>query len=192
MFSGNTLLRNTGMALGFVTVLFAGATALAGPASAATVTAQVDGTRILVNGSAVADGIDVSPLGGFVTVSNTLGSVAAGPGCRQLGSGVRCPTSGITRVDVFAGDGNDAIRNNTTLPSTLSGDNGADTVNGGAKADLLAGGFGDDVINGGAGDDQIRGLAGNDRLSGGAGIDRIDGGGNTDSCDGESEINCEL
>lgn len=188
MFSINTgrrMLRSTGMALGFATVLVTGAVALAGPASAATVTAQLDSGRILVNGSSVADGIDIglNSAGTVVTISNTLGSVAAGPGCTQAGIATQCPAGGIDRVDVFAGDGGDAIRNNTKLPSTLSGDNGIDTVNGGTGADNLFGSFGNDTLNG---------RGGNDRLSGGIGTDTLNGGADTDRCDGEVETNCEL
>ncbi|MEQ4725509.1 hypothetical protein [Nonomuraea sp. B19D2] len=173
------------MALGFVTVLFTGAVALAGPASAATVTAQLDSGRILVNGSSVDDGIEIklNATGTVVTISNTLGSAAAGSGCTQAGGEAECPTGGINRVDVFAGDGNDAIRNNTSLPSTLSGDNGIDTVNGGFGADILFGGFGDDTLNG---------RGGNDRLIGSIGTDTLNGGADTDRCDGEVETNCEL
>ncbi|MEV0201700.1 hypothetical protein [Nonomuraea sp. NPDC050691] len=188
MFSTNTgrrMSRNAGMALGLATVLFTGAVALAGPASAATVTAQLDSGRILVNGSSGDDGIEITlnPAGTVVTVSNTLGSVAAGSGCTQAGGAAQCPAGGITRVEVFAGDGIDAIRNNTKLPSTLSGDNGIDTVNGGSGADVLFGGFGDDTLNG---------RGGNDRLIGSVGTDTLNGGADTDRCDGEVETNCEL
>ncbi|WP_336215309.1 calcium-binding protein [Nonomuraea sp. LPB2021202275-12-8] len=188
MFSTNTgrrMLSSAGMALGFATVLFTGAVALAGPASAATVTAQLDSGRILVNGSSVADGIEIklNATGTVVTISNTLGSVAAGSGCTQSGAATQCPAGGIDRVDVFAGDGGDAIRNNTKLPSTLSGDNGIDTVNGGSSADILFGSFGNDTLNGGGG---------NDRLSGGIGADTLNGGADTDRCDGEFETSCEL
>ncbi|MBN6055011.1 hypothetical protein JYK22_23945, partial [Nonomuraea sp. RK-328] len=188
MFSTNTgrhMLKSASTALGFATVLVAGAVALAGPASAATVTAQLDSGRILVNGSSVADGIEIrlNTTGTVVTIGNTLGSVAAGSGCTQVGTAAQCPAGGIDRVDVFAGDGGDAIRNNTKLPSTLSGDNGIDTVNGGSGADILFGSFGDDTLNGGGG---------NDRLSGGVGTDTLNGGADTDRCDGEIETNCEL
>ncbi|MFG3438851.1 calcium-binding protein [Nonomuraea sp. NPDC047897] len=179
--TGRRMFAGAGLALGLVT----GAVALAGPASAATVTAQLDSGRILVNGSSADDGIeiDLNAAGTVVTISNTLGSVAAGPGCAQAGGTARCPAGGIDRVDVFAGDGIDAIRNNTKLPSTLSGDNGFDNVSGGSGADILFGGFGDDKLNGGLG---------NDRLSGGIGTDTLNGGADTDRCDGEIESNCEL
>ncbi|GAA2864390.1 hypothetical protein GCM10010517_23590 [Streptosporangium fragile] len=187
MFNTNTgrMRKSVGMALGFVTVLFTGAVALAGPASAATVTAQLDSGRILVNGSSVDDGIEITLnlAGTVVTISNTLGSVAAGSGCTQSGSEAKCPAGGIDRVDVFAGDGIDSIRNETNLPSTLSGDNGIDTVNGGSGADILFGGFGDDKLNGNGG---------NDRLIGSVGHDTLNGGADTDRCDGEVETNCEL
>ncbi|WP_052423945.1 calcium-binding protein [Nonomuraea candida] len=182
---GRRLLRTAGTALGAATVLFTGAVALAGPASAATVTAQLDSGRILVNGSPADDGITITlnSAGTVVTIANTLGSVAAGAGCTRAAGEARCPTGGITRVEVFAGDGIDAIRNDTRLPSTLSGDNGVDTVNGGTAADTLFGGFGDDTLNGGSG---------NDRLIGSIGTDTLNGGADTDRCDGEVESGCEL
>lgn len=134
---------------------------------------------------------------------------------------MQCSRSGINRIVVNAGDGNDRIAVNN-LPSTLlNGESGNDILsvgfaegrnilNGGADDDrLFAGSFGDslrggagndllvgsrftDFLRGGTGNDDLRGGDGNDELRGDAGNDRLDGGpGFDDLCIGETEINCE-
>jgi hypothetical protein len=79
----------------------------------------------------------------------------------------------VTSVVVDAGDGNDSISaaGLATIPASLNGDAGDDTLTGGAANDNLRGGDGNDVLNGGAGDDTLGGDAGADVYNGGDGID---------------------
>ena len=71
-----------------------------------------------------------------------------------------------------------------TLPCTIVGTPGSDTINGTAGDDVICGLGGNDTINGRGGDDRILGGAGNDILLGGPGDDEIDGGSGTDALTG--------
>jgi Ca2+-binding RTX toxin-like protein len=85
-------------------------------------------------------------------------------------------------VNVSGGNGHDDIRateaaaGEFTLPLTLSGGNGKDTLAGGSGGDTLDGGNGNDTLTGGAGDDSLRGGNGKDALDAGDGNDTLDGG----------------
>lgn len=91
-----------------------------------------------------------------VTVTDTSTRPVPGPGC-HVGSltSVTCPGA-VARLDLNGADLNDEIRNSTSLPSAISGGDGADT---------LVGGSGDDVIT-------TRGLY-SDRVLCGAGNDTV-------------------
>ena len=67
-----------------------------------------------------------------------------------------------------------------SLPCTIVGTPGNDTINGTHADDVICGLGGNDTINGRGGDDRILGGAGNDVLLGGAGNDEIDGGSSAD------------
>ena len=101
------------------------------------------------------------------------------------------PRSQFDLVRVRAGDGADlvrvedaAVRGAPTLPVTLDGQGGADTLLGGRGADTLLGGDGEDTVDGnggsdsallGAGNDQFVWDArdGNDAVEGGEGFDTV-------------------
>ncbi len=94
--------------------------------------------------------------------------------------------SGVTRIYVNAGAGNDQITLDGTVDvpatilggdgnDTLRGGNGPNTISGGAGNDWIYGGDGADSLSGDAGDDVIFGGKGNDTLSGGDGNDQIAG-----------------
>jgi hypothetical protein len=137
----------------------------AAPAQAATpvTVTKALGSVMRINGSDGQESIRVGLLNGFVTVSNTLGSVQAGTGCTQLGAVVRCDN--VTLVGYNGGGGDDSFRNDTSL--TVSG-------------------------NGGLGNDRYTGGSGQDRYKGGPGNDIVNGGNGSDICDAESESACEL
>jgi Ca2+-binding RTX toxin-like protein len=83
-------------------------------------------------------------------------------------------TPAITGIAVLGGGGNDKItidqtNGGITLPATLVGGGGNDSLTGAAGNDLLVGGGGDDVLVGGDGDDKLIGGGGTDSLDGGAG-----------------------
>src|SRR5262249_38456030 len=90
-----------------------------------------------------------------------------------------CPA---TKVTVITGHGNDTItvNANVTIPTTLIGGPGSDTVDGGGGSDTLRGGCAsasdvpcagytdtNDVLHGGNGDDTLEGGPGGDKSDGG-------------------------
>lgn len=79
----------------------------------------------------------------------------------------------ISRIDVYAGDGDDDISGDKrlTIPLRLFGGAGNDKLRGSAASDFLSGG---------AGEDRLLGQDGDDVLIGGLGIDRLDGGDDDD------------
>jgi len=102
----------------------------------------------------VADQINVTADGQFVTVTDTGVTFSAGTGCTMVTpSQARCPAAGVFSMRIRGLDGNDAITNATSLPSTLMGGDGNDRLTGGSADDELVGEFGADVMVGGAGDD---------------------------------------
>jgi Ca2+-binding RTX toxin-like protein len=101
-------------------------------------------------------------------------TVNPGSGCRSDGTAaVTCRTSGVSSIDVNAGNGNDSVTLDVTVPTTVRGGNGNDTV------------------NGGNGNDRLNGQNGNDRLIGGPGTDAANGGNGRDQCQAETEVDCE-
>ncbi len=105
-----------------------------------------------------------------------------------LGGGDDSLSSGLTRVNVFAQEGNDAVRG-SRWSDTIDGgsDNdavkaggGADSVVGGLGADKLLGGSGPDTMEGGDENDTLYGDEANDRLYGGTGFDFVSGGAGDD------------
>jgi len=71
----------------------------------------------------------------------------------------------------------------TSVPTTMAGLGGADTLVGDAGSDSLRGGAGNDLAQGGDGDDAVLGGLGDDALWGGLGHDRIFGGYGDDDID---------
>ncbi|WP_255396196.1 calcium-binding protein [Kocuria sp. CNJ-770] len=109
-------------------------------------------------------------------------TVNPGSGCRSDGTAaVTCRTSGVSSIDVNAGNGNDSVTLDVTVPTTVRGGNGNDTVNGNDRFD---GGAGNDRLNGASGNDTLNGGNGNDVLTGGAGADTFNGGNGNDTVNG--------
>ncbi|MEO6436055.1 MAG: calcium-binding protein, partial [Tepidisphaeraceae bacterium] len=81
-------------------------------------------------------------------------------------------------INSFGGD--DRVTNDTSLPSTLSGGEGDDTIFGGGGSDRIRGEAGRDSLWGRDGNDRLFGDEGVDSLYGNGGRDRIDGGPNSD------------
>jgi len=79
------------------------------------------------------------------------------------------------------GEGDDMLRNYTSLRSTLIGGAGNDYLRGGDAADEIHGGEGNDLILGGEGNDTLWGEAGHDMLFGEAGADWLYGGAGNDA-----------
>jgi hypothetical protein len=103
--------------------------------------------------------------------------------CAEVDAQVQYACSGVTRVVVDAGEGDDTIdATAATVPvsldggpdnDTVSGGDGADTVSGSDGNDVLRGGAGDDTLEGGGGDDQLVNESGADVFTGGDGIDVV-------------------
>ncbi len=122
---------------------------------------------ITVNGTAMADTINVGASMGRVTV---------------VSGGSNSSIGGAETLTVNAGNGNDTVTVADAVGGlisvTVNGQAGDDTITGGGGNDVLNGGDGDDVINGGGGNDTINGGLGNDVINGGAGNDSIVSGNN--------------
>jgi hypothetical protein len=96
----------------------------------------------------------------------------------------------VAEIAVHAGNGDDSVRIDEsngvfadTIPTTLDGGNGNDTLVGGAGAETLLGGNGDDnLVGGGAG--TLSGDNGDDTLAGGPGAETLLGGNGNDTIDG--------
>jgi Ca2+-binding RTX toxin-like protein len=124
----------------------------------------LDGTTLVVNGTARADTIVLSGKSSalYVTIN----------GRPMTGS----PFSGVTKIVVNAGDGNDSVDlSRLYLNATANGGYGDDTLIGTAGDDVLNGEAGNDLLDGGPGNDNLLGGDGNDTLTGGAGVDVFHG-----------------
>jgi hypothetical protein len=102
-----------------------------------------------------------------------------------------CQAPLVAGFEVNAGSGDDSIvvSNEVTVPVTLRGGPGADTLVGGGGPDKLLGGDGNDHLVGRGGDDVLYGGDGNDSLYGGSGEDTLRGGPGTDLLGGGSGVN---
>jgi len=149
-------------------------TAAAGPVfarsyslSAADNFAYLSGATLFVDGSTLADNIDLTHTEDSIVVER-------GNQMRLFDATV------VTALYIHSYGGDDTIINETTLPSTMDGGDGNDQIFGGSVADRIYGGTGDDEIWGGDGPDSIWGLDGSDSLYGNGGSDRIEGGAQPD------------
>jgi Ca2+-binding RTX toxin-like protein len=101
-------------------------------------------------------------------------TVAVGPGCARGSGGtyqVVCPSSGVSWVNMFLGDGDDTAVTLIGVKAIVDGGTGSDTLTGGAGNDFLYGGSGDDHLHGSAAFDSLWPQGGNDQLDGGDGFD---------------------
>jgi Ca2+-binding RTX toxin-like protein len=89
---------------------------------------------------------------------------------------VSCSMStGVNRLRVSLGDREDhADLTGLSLPATLSGGFGTDSMTGGTGSDTISGDDGNDTVSGGPGNDEIGGGDGNDRMAGGPGDDVLE------------------
>jgi Ca2+-binding RTX toxin-like protein len=79
-----------------------------------------------------------------------------------------------------------------TIPATLFGGGGNDSLTGGSGDDRLEGGSGSDSLDGANGDDLLLGQNGNDILKGGGDTDTLDGGTGDDDLDGDASATIVL
>lgn len=102
-----------------------------------------------------------------------------------------CQAPLVAGFEVNAGSGDDSVvvSNEVTIPVTMRGGAGGDTLVGGGGPDKLIGGDGNDRLVGRGGDDLIFGGAGNDSIYGGSGEDTLRGGSGNDVLSGGSGEN---
>ncbi|HVL12120.1 MAG TPA: CAP domain-containing protein [Gemmata sp.] len=81
--------------------------------------------------------------------------------------------SGIGKLVITVGGGNDVIRDQSDLSAVIYGGVGNDRIYAGRGHDVIYGGHGDDVIYGERGSDTIWGGGGTDVIDGGAGDDAV-------------------
>jgi len=139
------------------------------------------------NGAA-ADDITISQTGtSHVITMNTAGQVLLNSDSNCNGAGttqITC-TPGGNSIAVDMGDLNDivTVASSVTVPVSIAGGNGDDTLNGGPEPDVLSGGAGNDTLTGFGGlddyfggddNDTIQALDGNaERISCGLGSDSV-------------------
>jgi hypothetical protein len=174
------------------------------PAAASAGTASVAGATITFTAAAGETnqlGLTYSADAGTYSFHDNTAPVAAGPGCRAIGTDeAACPAAGVSQVAVDLGDGDDTGASPGPYPApvtvhggpgaddlsgsgTQAGDDGRDrlaasdsgaTLDGGPGNDDLYDGLGNDQIFGGAGDDYVVDNAGADLLAGGLGDDQLE------------------
>ena len=107
-----------------------------------------------------------SPSPNTVVVRDASEAVTAGENCvvdPASPNEARCtrPTGNVVSLVVSAGGGNDEVRNETGISSSLNGEDGSDTLIGGSASDRLRAGQGVDFLDGRDGNDTFE-TAGNE------------------------------
>jgi RTX calcium-binding nonapeptide repeat (4 copies) len=102
-----------------------------------------------------------------------------------------CQAVLVAGFEINAGPGNDSVvvSSQVTIPVTMRGGPGDDTLAGGGGPDKLIGGDGNDRLIGKGGNDLIFGGPGNDTIYGGSGEDTLRGGLGNDVISGGSGVN---
>ncbi|GAB1819092.1 hypothetical protein [Herbidospora sp. RD11066] len=158
----------------------------ASPAQATTGVSIGSGGKLTVAASNVNNSIVVSTDGAFIVVTNPNDTMnAVTPGCvKPNAATVRCPSAGVTNIQISTGDGHDWVENRTSLPARVFLNRGID---------IYLGGSARDTVNGDEDDDILIGNGGGDELMGGPGLgDYAEGGAATDFCSAETVVTCEL
>jgi Ca2+-binding RTX toxin-like protein len=154
------------------------------------VSIQVQDGTLIVRGTRRADHIEVSQVlpGGGTPIDQPGPSLYVTINGRTR----RLDSKAIRGLRIETGDGDDHVQMSDdpyytgarvavitirqTLPATILGGAGNDTLIGGEAADSISGGFGNDLIAGAIGNDIIDGDAGRDTIAGNAGDDLLRGG----------------
>jgi Ca2+-binding RTX toxin-like protein len=186
----------------------------ASSAQAALVVTKSGGVITATGGTEV-NTVTITHSGSDYAFQDTAVNPTGGAGCNAaVGDTVTCSDSGVTSIVLELGSGNTVDSGNAstiTIPVTMNGNDGVDTLtggtagdtlNGGNKSDVLSGNGGNDTIDtgndndtsvdGGTGDDTLIGGGGADSLNGGDGNDRLDGGDKDDVLDGGNGIDRAL
>jgi Ca2+-binding RTX toxin-like protein len=173
-------------------VLAASLVALAGIASAATVTiTQSPGGKVIhITGTNGEDSIEIENIAGlgnpmerFYEIHDPKGIPTLPPGCFRFNANtIHCPVAGTAgfEIDLLGGDDELALGPNIIDELDVEGGGGDDDIEGGEEGDDLEGDGGRDVLDGNEGPDLREGGPGNDRLLPSPGNDRQFGGGGND------------
>jgi hypothetical protein len=169
--------RNTLLAFGAVLAALAvPATAAAGNGDSSE-RVELDNGRLLVEAGNGADAVALRLQAGDATrIQVDFGDDGSAE--------ATVPRANVATIEVKGGNGPDALRIDDTngaftdtIPTTIAGENGGDTLQGGAGAELLKGGRGEDHADGGRGNDTGRLGRGDDTFQWdpGEGSDVIEG-----------------
>jgi Ca2+-binding RTX toxin-like protein len=158
--------RRVTLGLAGVLPLLAAGLYQAGPVAAAlapvNATVAVGSTGLVYTGLSGANDIGVNVVGGRFVITDSA-PITAGTGCLPTAKGVfevtcQVPLNANGTPKTFrvsGGDGDDVVRNNTTLIMRADGGQGNDFLVGGSATDILSDSFGRDTLRGGGGDDTL-------------------------------------
>lgn len=153
------------------------------PSSALAVTVTRSGPTVTVTGGAEASVIVPADDGTYVLIEDGAGATA-GAGCSAVSATVvRCAKAGVSAISMNLGGGDDhlasigaVLSQRLTLPITVHGGDGDDSLAGGHGNDTLMGDAGDDVLAHACyGDEPLcQSAPDSDVFSGGDGVDTVD------------------
>jgi hypothetical protein len=174
------------LAAGLVMAATAGATTtVSARTGAADAGAHASALDLGVTGSPDADQISVT-LDGTQTqfvITSTRPINPPPPPCVQISTfQITCPMSDFVSFSATLGSGNDSfsVGPSISVPVSMNGGAGLDSLRGGSGADTAIGGKGSDRLFGNNGQDTLRGGKGGDVLKGGKGRDLLNGGKGSD------------
>ena len=139
-------------------LLAAALCALALPSSAFGAVVRVEaGVLIYEGGVNEGNSVTFDVAGANILVDEVAQTLTPGPGCVPGvdSTDALCPAAGITSTAVDLGDGQDGVTMNVSLPASMAGGEGNDTLRGGPSDDTLLGETGGDIITGGDGIDTV-------------------------------------
>lgn len=142
-------------------------------AEAGSVAYTADRTALVVTLTGAAETLRLEQDGTDILVSGQLAE--NDEACTVEETRVRCATTGVTRVYVRLGGGDDRLVSSHPLRLLVEAGPGNDMVEGSPANDWVLGGDGHDRLYGHGGNDLLDGQAGNDLLVGGAGSDDMQG-----------------
>lgn len=176
-----------GLLLALVAGLGVASTPPAWAAAAATVT-RSGSTLVFAAGSATTNHVIVSQSAGTIAIQDSGAPINPGQGSGCVNDGantVVCVASGVAALDISTLDRDDTVDLAVSVPATISGGGGNDTLRGGGGADTIRGDGGNDTLQGRSGNDSLFGNNGSDRFESVNGVDlggdSYNGGGGVDS-----------